>query len=994
MKNNQLTITSNLINQSKYAKFQDFHNLMRFRIRDILLVSSMYDSYIFEEDGRLYELIRREYQGLNLSHSPELEQVSSGEEAIELAKTENRFNLIIATQHIEDMHTITFAKKIREAGINIPMVLLGYDNREMIDLIHHKEISVFDKIFIWQGDFRIILGIIKYIEDKFNIEYDTKRVGVQTIILIEDNIRFYSSFLPIIYTELVKQAQSLISEGINLSHKFLRMRARPKIILCSNYEEAWEYFEKYQETILGIVSDIDFKRNGKQDPRAGIVFAKNVKAKHPDIPILLQSNVPENEEAAYSIKVSFILKDSPTLLQELRKFMTEQFSFGDFIFRTPDGVEVGRARNLRELERQLGKVPEESISYHAGRNHFSTWLKARTEFWLAHKLRPRKVTDYKSVNELRLDLIDSVSEFRKSRQRGVILDFKKETFDKFSSFARIGGGSIGGKARGLGFINNLLANFEFASDHKDVDIFVPPLVVLGTDVFDQFLDDNDLQQFALRCKNDYELLKKFLGAARFPFSIIKELMALLELMREPIAVRSSSLLEDSQGQPFAGVYDTFMLPNNHPDLRVRLAQLLNTIRQIYASTFSNKAKDYIKVTSYRLEEEKMAVIIQRTVGSTYGQKYYPEFSGVAKSYNFYPSPPLKSGDGIVSVALGLGKTIVEGGATIRFCPKYPNNMLNFGTIEDQLKYSQQEFFAINLNTSEHTFLSEENVIKKFNIADADEDGTLPLIASTYSHQNHAVYDGTSRDGSRLFTLAPILKHKLFPLPQIIDKLLEIGSWGMGSPVEIEFAVNLNSNTEARKQFGLLQMRPLVISNELEELDLSGFVDEDLLCRSNNAMGNGVISDIKDILYVDINSFDRSKSREAASQVASLNSKLNKEGLPYLLIGVGRWGSLDHWLGIPVTWEQISGAKAIIETNFKDFDVTPSQGSHFFQNLTSFKVGYFTVHVNNSQNFVDWNWLNGIQPVEDLGLVKHLKLKTAIIIKLNGQENSGIIVKAK
>lgn len=984
-----------LIKQSKYKKFQDFHNLMRFRVRDILLVSSMYDSFIFEEDGRLYELIREEYQMLNLSHSPELIQVSSGSEAIDLAINEKRFNLIIATQHIEDMHTIDFAKKVKEANLNIPIVLLGYDNNQMVELINHHEVDIFDMVFIWQGDFRIIFGIIKYIEDRLNIEYDTQKVGVQVIILIEDNIRFYSSYLPLIYTELVRQAQRLISEGINLSHKFLRMRARPKIMLCRTYEEADEYFKKYQENILGVISDIDFARKGKQDPKAGIRFAKNVKKYHPDIPVLLQSNVPENEEIAHTIGASFILKDSPTLHKDLRKFMRSQFSLGEFIFRTEDGEEVGRANNLIELEEQLLQVPESSIAFHAGRNHFSTWLKARTEFWLAHELRPRKVSDYDTLEDLRQSLYKLVNEFRRDRQRGVILDFNKDTFDTQGSFARIGGGSIGGKARGLGFVNNLLSNFNIGGKFKEVDIFVPTSVVIGTDIFDEFLEENDLHQYALRSQNDDELLQRFLNAPNFSMKAISDLRELLYMLRGPIAVRSSSLLEDSQGQPFAGVYDTYMLPNNNSNVEVRLTQLINTVKRIYASIFSQKAKDYIKVTSYRLEEEKMAIIIQKAVGCEHNGKYYPEFSGVAKSYNFYPTPPLKSTDGVVSAAFGLGKTIVEGGSTIRFCPKYPHHLLQMGNIDDMLHYGQKEFFSIDLNESSDVLnLTEDMIVKKVKIASADKDGTLPLVASTYSAENHAMYDGTSRSGIRLFTLSPILKYRVFPLPEIIEILLDMGSWGMGSPVEIEFAVNLSVPKGLPREFGLLQMRPLAINNELEELHIDVYDDEDILCRSDNAMGNGAVDYITDIVFVDMNTFDRSATRQAASEIAKINNMLINQNLQYLLIGVGRWGSLDPWLGIPVTWEQISGAKAIVESDFKDLDVQPSQGTHFFQNLTSFKVGYFTVNFHTGKGQLDWEWLLRQEPVNELKYVKHVRTESPILIKINGRENKGVILKPK
>lgn len=992
MREKVIKFDKEIIKKSQYKKFQDFHNLMRFRIRDILLVSSLYDSYIFEEDNRLYELIRREYIDLNLSHSPELIQVSSGKEAIELAKRENRFNLIIVTQHIEDMPTIKFAKRARKAGINVPIVLLGYDNREMSELLTQEDAKIFDQIFIWQGDYRIVLGIIKFLEDRFNVEYDTLNVGVQVIILIEDNIKFYSSYLPLIYMEILKQSQSLLSEGINLSHKFLRMRARPKILLVTTYEDAMKYYKKYEENILGIISDVDFLRKGKQDPRAGIKFAKFVKDNHPDIPIILQSNVPENEEVALTIGASFVMKDSPTLLQDVREFMKMHFSFGDFVFKTFDGQEVGRAKNLTELEEQLNLIPEESLLYHSERNHFSNWLKARTEFWLAHQLRPRKIADYESPERLRESLITSVRDFRIGRQRGVILDFNKNTFDE-STFARIGGGSLGGKARGLGFINNLLSNFELRKYFPDTEIFVPASVVIGTEIFDKFLEENNLLDFALRCEDDEELINRFLQAQYFPSELIQNLFDFLELVHEPLAIRSSSLLEDSQGQPFAGVYDTFMLPNTHPDKSIRLVQLLNMVKLVYASIFFQKSKDYVKVTSYRLEEEKMAVIIQKMVGARHGNKFYPEFSGVAKSYNFYAAPPLKSSDGIVSAAFGLGKTIVEGGSTVRFCPKFPQYQLNYSTIDDTLKYSQQQFFALEIDEENDTTLITEDVfVKQFDLHEAQDDDTLSSVGSTYSRENDRIYDGTARPGVSLFTLAPILKYKIFPLPEIIETLLDMGSWGMGAPVEIEFAVNLSTESGKPKEFGLLQMRPLVVNNELEELDVDGYENNKIICKSDNVLGNGIANDIYDIVYVDINHFDRSMSRAVANEISEINSKLVGQGRGYLLIGVGRWGTLDPWLGIPVTWENISGARAIVESNFKDFNVTPSQGTHFFQNLTSFKVGYFTVNDYVNQGFIDWTWLEERPDVIMHDYTRHVILDEPITIKINGQRNRGVILK--
>ncbi len=973
--------------------FQHFQNLMRFRIRDVLLVSSLYDSYLFEEDGRLYELIRNEYQGLNLSHSPELTRVSNGAEAIELAKKEQRFDLIITTLHIEDMHPLQFAKQVRASGLNIPIVLLAFDNRELAELLAHHDVSVFDRVFIWQGDYHLMIAIINYLEDKKNVEHDTRVGGVQSIILIEDSIRFYSSFLPLIYTEILKQSQRLISEGMNLSHRFLRMRVRPKILLCTNYEEAWKCFEQYQDHVLGIISDVDFQRNGKPDPQAGIEFAKNVKQRLSDIPILLQSHEAANRERAHAIGASFVLKDSPVLLQEVREFMNQYFSFGDFIFRTSSGVEVGRASDLKTLEEQLHIVPEESLRYHGERNHFSNWLKARTEFWLAHQLRPRKVSDYRSTEELRNDLIASLHIYRQSQHRGLITDFQKESFDPSTSFARIGGGSLGGKARGLGFLNTLINNYKIRDSFEEMEIFVPPGVVVGTEVFDQFMEENDLRAFAIHGDDDIQLTKKFLQAKKFPKKPLTRLAEYLDIVREPLAVRSSSLLEDSQYQPFAGVYQTYMLPNNHANASARLRHLVDTIKRVYASTYYKSAKDYIRMTSYRTEEEKMAVIIQKTIGAHYGDRFYPNFSGVAKSYNFYPSPPEISTDGIVSVALGLGKMVVEGGASVKFCPKYPNHLQQFYTIVDTLENNQHEFYALDMDDEGSEEVQPYDTrTKLFKLPDAETDGTLVYVGSTYSKENDAVYEGISRSGMRLVTFAPILKNKLLPLSDILQMLLEKGSWGMGTAIEIEFAVNLSVSHGKRREFGVLQMRPLVVNREFEELSLDLINTEKIICSSMHVLGNGIIDDIRDIVVVDVNRFDRSKSRTVAQEIEKYNAKLVSENRPYLLISVGRLGSLDPWLGIPVKWDQISGAKAIVETGFKDLAVTPSQGSHFFQNLTAFMVGYFTINTPRDEGMIDWDWLMSRQSSDEQMYTRRLSFRNPVIVKMNGHRQQGIILK--
>ena len=975
------------------TRFQGFQNLMRLRISNILLVSSLYDLYLFEEDGRLYELIRNEYQGLNLSHSPELTRVSSGYDAINRAKDEGRFDLIITTMHIEDMTALNFAKLARQSGLEIPIVLLGHDNRELKSLMTNPDSDLFDKVFIWTGDFRIIIGIIKYLEDQMNVEHDSKIVGVQNIIVIEDNIRYYSAFLPIIYTEMLKQSQRLISEGINLSHKFLRMRARPKILLCTNYEEAWQLFIKYKELVLGVISDIEFPKNAELDDSAGIIFAKAVKKTISDIPILLTSNNAKKQTEAKEAGFQFVLKDSSTLIYELQKFMNNNFGFGDFIFRTREGVEVGRAKDLLSMEEQLKVVPMESIKFHASRNHFSNWFKARTEFWLAHKLRPRKVSDYPTDEDLRKDLVESINHYRMVRQRGIIADFHKNTFDPESSFARIGGGSLGGKARGLGFVNTLINDYQLRDQFEDVLIYVPPAVVLGTNVFDDFLEMNNLREFALNCDDDEEITERFLEASKFPEEILGELVAFLDIIKTPLAVRSSSLLEDSQYHPFAGVYQTYMIPNNNSNPLIKLNDLLTTIKRVYASTFYQNAKNYIKITSYRSEEEKMAVIIQKVIGKTHKNRFYPDFSGVAKSYNFYPLPPQKPNDGIVSSALGLGKWVVEGGNSVRFCPRYSEDLIQFYSVKESLNSSQREFFALQLDEkTDFGNITYDKLVKTFSLSIAEEDGSLNYVGSTYVPENDAIYDGLGRSGPRVVTFGPILRNKIFPLANVLDLLLEMGTWGMGNPVEIEFAVNLSTPPGVKKEFGLLQMRPLVVSHEAEELQIEKIDEDKLICKSTQVLGNGIIEEIHDVIVVDYNLFNRAKSRDVAAEVAAFNTKLLDEGRPYLLVGVGRWGSLDPWLGIPVTWEQIAGARAIIETSFKDMAVEPSQGSHFFQNITSFMIGYFTVNTVQKNGFVDWDWLLSQNFIESKAFTKHIRFDKPLIVKMNGHENKGIILK--
>jgi CheY-like chemotaxis protein len=972
--------------------FEAFEELMPFRVHDILLVSSLYDSFILREDGRLNELLIGESIELNLSQVPGITHVSSGAEALRLAKSQSRFNLIVTNLDVEDMDAAQLAREVKAAGLDVPVLVLAYDYREVKNFIARNPITDLERIFLWQGNARILISMVKYIEDRRNAQHDTQAMGVPVILVVEDNIRYYSSFLPAIYTELITQSRRLISEGFNVAHKLVRMRARPKILLSSNYEEASALVTTYRDYLLGVVSDVEFPRNGTLDVDSGFSLAAMVREEVPDVPIVLQTSRAEFRERAYAEGYSFLRKRSPTLLRDLQGLMIDQFGFGDFVFRQSDRREVSRAKDLNELEQQLHEVSLESLAYHSQSNHFSRWLRARTEFALAQKLRPRKVSDFSTLEDLRRDLIESIAEYRSEQSQVLIGDFNAATFKSSEAlFLRVGGGSLGGKARGLAFVRHLLHNSRLARRFPELRIAVPPSVVLATDVFDQFLSENSLLDFAIHCTDDAEILRQFL-AAPLPASLRENLLAFLSAVDYPIAVRSSSLLEDSQYQPFSGVYETFMLANQHADLLTRLEQLNEAIKRVYASTFTQHAKAYVRATPYRLEEEKMAVILQRVVGTRCGSRFYPHFSGVVRSHNFYPVPPMTYGDGIAAVALGLGRAVVDGGKCLTFCPRYPRNLVQFSSVEDILANSQSEFWALEIDQAHHQDPAADLREARFRLQVAEEDGMLHSVASTYSADNHAVYDGLSRPGTRIVSFAPILKHGVFPLALILERLARAGESAFGRPVEIEFAVNLPADGNGVAEFGFLQIRPLVLSRESEELRIEDVNPSRLLCQSSQVLGNGRISELRDAVVVDFHRFERSRSQEVAEDVAHLNAKLSEAGAPYLLIGVGRWGSNDPWLGIPVEWDEISGARVIVEAGFRDLRVTPSQGSHFFQNLTAFQVGYFTVNPDAGEGFVDWEWLAAQPAVEERGCVRHLRFDQPMVVVMNGRKSRGMVFK--
>ena len=972
-------------------RLEGFDNLMPFRVQEILLVSSLYDSFILREDGRLSELLLGESLELNLQQIPNITHVTSVGEALDRLGSQ-RFNLILTNLRVGDVTAAQLAGEVRRMGLDIPVVVLAYDYREVNYFLARNPDHGIESIFLWQGNIRILIAIVKYIEDKRNVEHDTRVMGVPVLLVVEDDIRYYSAFLPVIYTELITQSRRVIREGINVAHKLMRMRARPKILLASTYEEASRQVTMFKNYLLGVVSDIEFPMSGELNPSAGFELAREVRYVMPDVPIVLQSSRTEFKARAHAEGLSFLRKRSPTLLRDLRRFMTEQFAFGDFVFRLPDGSEVARAADLDALEARLHEVPAESISYHAESNHFSRWLMARTEFALAQKLRPRKVSDFASLEHLRRDLIASIVDYRQEQSEVLIGDFNPARFKATDSlFLKIGDGSLGGKARGLAFVRHLLHKYRLDRLFPGLRVVVPPAVVITTDVFDRFIAENNLMDFAIHCTDDEEIAQRFLGCA-LPASLRENLRAFLEEVQYPLAIRSSSLLEDSQYQPFTGVYETFMLGNHHADRDVRLKELEEAIQRVYASTFSQHAKAYVRATPYRLEEEKMAVILQRVVGSVHENRFYPDFSGVVRSHNFYPVPPMRCEDGIAAVALGLGREVVGGGKCLTFCPRYPQNLIQFSSADDVLANSQSEFWALELEHVRSGNGASGLREVRFQLDLAEADGTLHSVGSTYSADNHVVYDGLRRSGPRVITFAPVLKHEVFPLAPLLEQLIRVGEDGLGRPVEIEFAVRLPRAAGEAAEFGFLQIRPLVLSRESEELRMEDVEPEHLICQSSKVLGNGRMEDLQDVVVVDYHRFERGRSSEVARDVAYFNARLSEERVPYLLIGVGRWGSNDPWLGIPVEWDEIAGARVIVEAGFRDLRVTPSQGSHFFQNLTAFQIGYFTVNPDAGEGFVDWPWLNTVPAAEEQGCVRHLHFEEPFRVVMNGRNSRGWIFK--
>ena len=971
-----------------------FAGLLGFKIHEVLFVLSHYDSFILAEDGQLDDRVLSGFLDLNLRILPSVTQVESGAEALDrLARAPDRFQLVIGSPDLGDMDIGTFAHRLRHAGQETPVTLFGYDTRTVREYLTRHGGHDLEKPFVWQGDVGIFLAIVKQLEDRRNAPQDTADLGVPAILLIEDSIRYYSSFLPVVYQAVFEQTRKLVPEGLSLTEKFHRIKRRPKILLCDRYEEAWDSFTAYRDQILGVISDVEFPREGRPDSQAGERFVAEMRKVRPDIPAILHSRRPENEALARSVGADFLLKGSRDLLRRIRQLMRDRFHFGDFVFRMPDGTEVGRAADLDSFERALPGVAHEAILESARKNEISHWLMARGELELAARLRDVRISDYGPGDHIGRDVAKRLAKRRQERSRSVVADFPREHFDPSASFLRIGSGSVGGKARGLAFTNSVLARSGIHERHPNTIIAVPQAVVLATGIFDRFMEDNDLLSFALEVSSEAELRERF-DLARFPEEAWWDLRRFQEEVRYPLAVRSSSLLEDSPYQPFSGVYETVLVANQEETARERLDALARAIKQVYASLFLPRVRSFLDSTPYRQEEEKMAVILQRVVGLPHGRRFYPDIAGTARSRNFYPTAPLRAEDGIATVGLGLGEQITSGGPAVRFSPRHPQHRLGHQSAQDAWRNSQNEFLAVDLEGGSPGGGKGLPPLLTGSLADAEADGVLGLLASTWSKDSGALYDGISRPGSRLLTLAPLLKMPdVFPLADILTELLEMGEEACRAPVELEFAANLSVPRGGPREFGFVQLRRLQQTREpppAEEVAVAS--GEGVLCRSSQVLGHGQIEGLRDLVVVHRDTYDRLKSREVARDVAQLNSRLQQQKRPYVLIGVGRWGSRDRFLGIPVTWEQVNGAQVIVEAGFRDLIVTPSQGTHFFDNLVSHGIGYFTVNPERGDGVLDWDWLATQPSVWESGPVRHLRFETPLRVRMQGSRGDGWILK--
>ena len=988
-----MTIIEGVLDLQKYD-FTDtsFNLLMQKRIHRVLLICSNYDNYMLEEDGRVDEQIFNEYVSLSLRYPPTFIQTDNAEEAFRILEQGN-IDLVISMLSLKGTDVFALAKQIKAKYVKIPIVVLTYFSREVSLRLQGEDLSAIDYVFCWLGDASLILAIIKLIEDKMNADFDIENIGVQAIILVENSIRYISSYLPNLYRIVLMQSLDFQREALNEHQRMLKMRGRPKILLADNFNDALDLYKKHKYNVLGVITDIRYKRDNVVDENAGIELCKVILADDDKVPILIQSSSSVHKKMAEDLGAGFLNKYSKSLSHELRNFIIQNLAFGPFIFKNPETMEpIAIAADLQSLQQKILMVPDNSLEYHAARNDFSKWLNARALFPVAQMFKYIRKEDFDSMVEMRRFLYVAISSFRFGKGRGVIAKFDKSSYDEYQVFSRIGDGSIGGKARGLAYINRLIKANKLFNKFSDVLITIPRTVVLSTDIFDEFMEHNNLYSTALSDLADEEILARFL-AAELPGRIYQDFLAFLEISRNnPIAVRSSSKLEDSYYQPFAGIYSTYMIPRHH-DKTIMARMISDAIREVYASVFYRNSKAYTASTANVIDEEKMGIIIQEVCGNKHGDIFYPTISGVAQSINYYPIGSEKAEDGIANIAFGLGKLIVEGGLSLRFSPRHSRKILQLSSIETALRNTQKEFRALDLKVESFVPSTDDGVnILKIGLNEANNEIAMKYVASVYDRNNNILRDGVTRSGKKVITFANILQHKLFPLADILVMILEMGQQEMNNPVEIEFAVNLETPPGTPKIFNFLQIRPIVHSDETSNINLSNVNPADSIIYSESALGNGLFKGLKDIVYVKPESFNPARNKDIANEIERLNSIFLREGKGYVLIGPGRWGSTDPWLGIPVRWAQISAARIIIESGLKNYRIDPSQGTHFFQNLTSFRIGYFTINPYINEGFYDVDFLNQQGSVYEDESVRHIRFDDSLEIMVDGKRHRGVIMK--
>lgn len=969
-----------------------FHDLIPFRVREILLVSSPYDAFILEEDGRLSEQLYNEFRALDLSAPPRVHQASTSQQAMKLLKAA-RFDLILVMSSLADENINDFARQVRQTYPAKPIVYLALDPRELEDAGAVLDREAIDLAYVWTGDSSVLLGLIKLVEDRLNAEHDTA-AGVRVILVVEDSPNYYSTFIGLLYEELMTQAKSLYFEGLNELQRKLYTRSRPKILLAESYEAGVQLYHRFRKSLLALICDVRLPLEGALDPKAGFAFAKRIRRDLPDLPVLFQSAEEDNAAEAAEIGGLFVSKGTREVLPAVKAFLADHLGFGDFVFRLPDGTEIARASDVGELADQVARVPIESIEFHASHDHFSIWLMARSEFELAEELRPKKISDFESVEALRNHLLRHLKEARHRGKSGIVTDFRPDHLAT-DDFSRIGSGSLGAKGRGVAFLHQRLSQLDRRRT-ATLPARVPKTVVLTTEIFDSFVDE-ELVEWALACDDDEEIARRFL-ARPLPDGLAEDLARVAETFEGPLAVRSSSLLEDSAQQPFAGIYATLMIPNSAAGPDQRRDELADAIRLVWASTFYRNACAYREASSAPTEREKMAVLIQRLVGTRHGDRFYPTISGVALTRNFYPIGPQRAEHGVVHLALGLGRMIVDGGLSLRFSPRHPEVLPQVSTPKMALKSTQREFYGVDLSTDGS--VDPMNAVRTFPLKAAEVDGTLALVGSVLSQADERLVEDLSLAGPRVVSFHNVLKHRALPLVDTLRRLMGIARQGLGREVEIEFAVQMEDGPGGlwcNPELIALQVRPMTARPRLSVTAERSYARQDLLCASTNALGQGVEQSIRDVLYVRPQSWDPAHNRTIAHEIGRFNAALRKEERPYLLVGPGRWGSGDEWLGIPVQWSQISHVRAMVEASPATYQVEPSQGTHFFQNITSLRIGYFTLppgcpHEPSEEPFIDLEWLDRHEAAGETQYLRHVRLENPLTTVLQGKDRGGLIVK--